>query len=192
MKKLMIALAVTVCAVAANAAAFNWTSSGTNSGKTINGKNGSALYSATTAYTLYLFDAGVTSQDVLLAGLRGDKAITDFTSVASQTLASNSRITAQEFSYGETGTTYNYYMAVINGDDVFLSASVSSMAQLADTSNVSFSGLGNATKNAFADTTATFAASGAGWYSTAAVPEPTSGLLMLLGMAGLALRRRRA
>ena len=32
---------------------------------------------------------------------------------------------------------------------------------------------------------------GAGWYA-ASVPEPTSGLLMLLGMAGLALRRRRA
>ena len=30
---------------------------------------------------------------------------------------------------------------------------------------------------------------GAGWY---AVPEPTSGLLMLVGLAGLALRRRRA
>lgn len=29
-------------------------------------------------------------------------------------------------------------------------------------------------------------------WSTMAVPEPTSGLLMLLGMAGLALRRRRA
>ena len=29
-------------------------------------------------------------------------------------------------------------------------------------------------------------------WSSAAVPEPTSGLLMLLGMAGLALRRRRA
>ena len=32
--------------------------------------------------------------------------------------------------------------------------------------------------------------SGAGWYT--AVPEPTSGLLMLVGLAGLALRRRRA
>ena len=29
------------------------------------------------------------------------------------------------------------------------------------------------------------------WYAVA-VPEPTSGLLMLLGMAGLALRRKRA
>ena len=37
----------------------------------------------------------------------------------------------------------------------------------------------------------TFGAATSGWQTTA-VPEPTSGLLMLLGMAGLALRRRRA
>lgn len=30
-----------------------------------------------------------------------------------------------------------------------------------------------------------------GWQAAAAVPEPTSGLLMLLGVAGLALRRKR-
>ena len=33
---------------------------------------------------------------------------------------------------------------------------------------------------------------GAGWYTAAAVPEPTSGLLLLLGVAGLALKRKRA
>lgn len=37
----------------------------------------------------------------------------------------------------------------------------------------------------------TFSSDTSGW-TTTAVPEPTSGLLMLLGMAGLALRRRRA
>ena len=33
---------------------------------------------------------------------------------------------------------------------------------------------------------------GAGYYQTEIIPEPTSGLLLLLGVAGLALRRRRA
>ena len=188
MKKLMIALAVAACAVVANAAAFNWTSSGTASGKVINDKSGSALYSAATPYTLYLFDAAVTSQDTLLAGLRDNKAITTFTSVASQTLANNSQITAQGFTYGAAEQSYDFYFAVINGDDVFLSASKGATGQASDTVNVSFSGISTATKKVFADSTATFAANGAGWY---AVPEPTSGLLMLLGMAGLALRRRR-
>jgi len=184
----MIALAVAACAVAADAASFNWTSAGTNSGKTINSKAGTALYSETTAFTLYLFDADVTSQAELLAGLRGNKGVTDFTSVTSQTLGDKSQITAKEFTYGETGNTYKYYMAIINGDDVFLSSSVSALGQASSTSAVSFSGLGSATKNAFGDA----AYSSAGWYSTASVPEPTSGFLLLLGVAGLALKRKRA
>ena len=39
--------------------------------------------------------------------------------------------------------------------------------------------------------TATFNMNNATW-TAVAIPEPTSGLLMLVGLAGLALRRRRA
>lgn len=48
----------------------------------------------------------------------------------------------------------------------------------------------DAAKATFGTTTAALLAGTSGSY--AAVPEPTSGLLMLLGVAGLALRRRRA
>lgn len=49
---------------------------------------------------------------------------------------------------------------------------------------------GTKTTKALATATAPIAFAGTG--SWAAVPEPTSGLLMLLGMAGLALKRKRA
>lgn len=49
---------------------------------------------------------------------------------------------------------------------------------------------GLAADASFGDLVGTQSASG--WQSTTAVPEPTSGLLLLIGMAGLALRRRRA
>ena len=186
MKKIMIALAAVALAVSAQAASFNWTSSGTSSGKTINSIAGTALYSTDAAYTLYLFDAATISQADLLAGLRDGGAITGFTSVKSQTLAANSQITATTFEYGQAEQSYDFYFAVVNGDDVFLSASKTAYGQQASTASVSFSGIGTASKNNFGD--ASYSA--AGWYS--AVPEPTSGLLMLVGLAGLALRRRRA
>ena len=58
------------------------------------------------------------------------------------------------------------------------------------TKSVSFTSSTGAKNLAFGSQATATQAAGA-WTATA-VPEPTSGLLMLLGMAGLALRRRRA
>ena len=88
-----------------------------------------------------------------------------------------------------TNGDYDFYSVLVDGDTFFFSDAKA---------NLNVSDLGE-TKPAFAlksqsnsgvinDASKGYA--GAGWYG--AVPEPTSGLLLLLGVASLALRRRRA
>lgn len=187
MKKIMIAGVAIAFAAVAHAAAFNWSTSGTNAAKTFYGPDGATALASGTV--VYLLDAGVSgnSQADVVAGIRGGKSITDFTTITSSTLDANSRLTAKGFEYGEAGNTYNFYMAIVSGDNVFVSDSKGAYGQASDTVNVLFSGVKTATQSLKADG----AYAGAGWYA-ASVPEPTSGLLMLLGVAGLALRRRRA
>ena len=75
------------------------------------------------------------------------------------------------------GTTYDFYFVLETADATFTSDTKSVLAQATDVATIGFGNMKTATQNA------------SNWQS---VPEPTSGLLMLLGMAGLALRRRRA
>ena len=191
MKKLIVSLALVCAAVAANAATFNWKGSGSSANKIIyaKGSTTTTLYSANNAAILYLFDAGVVSQDALLTSLRDGGSITSLTSVASQSLADTSKIVDQEFTYGVAGNDYNFYTAVINGDDILITASTQVGAQATDTPDVSFGSLKSISSAAGFGDTATFASNGAGWY---AIPEPTSGMLLLVGCALMALKRKRA
>ena len=189
MKKLMISFAATAFAVAAQAATFNWSCTGGASIGRIFAADGSTqLYAASGALTVYLFDADVKGQADLLAGLRAGDSISTFTSVDNSTINANSKIDATSVEYGAS-TAYNFYLAIVDGDNVLLTKSVSAIGTDVGSTEVSFaSGMAGDSKNAFA---AGSSFSATGWYSTASVPEPTSGLLMLIGMAGLALRRRR-
>ncbi len=77
------------------------------------------------------------------------------------------------------GQGYDFYFVIDNDGSTFTSAVKNIDAQADATANIAFGNMTTQTQNA------------ANW-TTASVPEPTSGLLMLVGLAGLALRRRRA
>ena len=75
------------------------------------------------------------------------------------------------------GSTYNFYFVIEDNGKTFTSAVKSVSAQATLTSNVTFGNMQSATQSA------------SNWQ---VVPEPTSGLMLLLGVAGLALKRKRA
>ena len=101
-------------------------------------------------------------------------AIIDGTdTVVSSATMSSGAITATTFSSDvfNAGTTYTFYYTMADAEgNTFKSGNKTTRAQATSTPSLSFLASGEWT----------------------VAPEPTSGLLMLLGMAGLALRRRRA
>ena len=182
MKKLMIAAAIVCAAVAAQASAFDWKTSATG-----------ALYNENTTDkytgTAYLFSAGdMTQQQVLTAWAAGTLSTSG--ALASKAVA-DGKITADAshpFDWGEAGDTLTAFVVVDDGSKVFISGTMNMAADLAQTQTFQFA-LKSGSQTA-ALTTTTFGSQG--WYTAAPVPEPTSGLLLLLGVAGMALRRRRA
>lgn len=163
MKKLLVLAAIIVASVAANAASFKWT------GANIYGANATDKWTGEVAIYAYATTASAA----------------DAVKVTSTDITGGALALTYDWSDATVGTTYNFYMVIEDGGKVFNSAESNPVvlkqgaAQVSGTTTVAFGNMTTATKTNAADS----------WQS---VPEPTSGLLMLLGMAGLALRRRRA
>ena len=186
MKKLMTFAACAMLAAATHAASVGWTLA-----------TGSASY-ANDAYKFFVI---------------GQKGVTDISTVTAL-LDAGSSVDAYAFgsgSIGSTGTgmaaatatgqptlgagTYTSFFVLF--DSATPTASSSKYALVSGASTLTKEvGSSAATVTFASGSQATFLSNASNWKTygsgSSPVPEPTSGMLMLLGMAGLALRRRRA
>lgn len=183
MKKLLIALAAATVAASIQAASFSWKTS--MSGKVYSPNNTSVLLSGT--FDAYVFDAAVVAQSDLVSAYHGKTLDLAGSSIsATKGSLNGGTIAATELSYGDVGSTYSLYFASVVTDGaneyLFISNAANGTGVEGKSTTVNLNG------KATTIFTAADGYQGAGFY---AVPEPTSGLLMLLGVAGLALRRRR-
>ena len=189
MKKLMIAIAAVAIGVAANAANVTWNLANVAA-------EGSATTEGYVAYFLMAADTSGAASAKLwsVADAKAAAASKDASAFTSHSLAAAKGLSDEGDVRSAKVTTYasswvspesgNFYAIVFNAESIADATHymVVGGAEADGTFKLSF---GTATANM----TASLNASSGTW---AAVPEPTSGLLMLLGVAGLALRRRRA
>ena len=95
--------------------------------------------------------------------------------------------------YDSSDTANNYFAAVILADDAAGNSYMYSSANASKKGNQAVEQLVTVAIGATATKAMADAWSATpGWYQYAAAPEPTSGLLMLVGLGALALRRRKA
>ena len=177
MKKIIIATIAVATSVVCNAAAFSWSTTGTIYKPT-------DTTSAVAGFTAYLFDTSTITQSALVSALRDGKSITDYTALSSYSSPTAAKVATTSFT---NSGDVNAFFAIVQDDYAYVSKVVEGEAQVVGTTPLSFASQSTSSKSVFSSTAAY---SSAGWYQT--VPEPTSGLLLLLGMAGLALKRKRA
>ena len=181
MKKLMMAAAIVCAAVASNASTVSWgVTTAMSTEKFASGNlylfTGSSIADLTTwaaSQTSFTLDSVKTALGANLAALNG----------APNTIALNAGLGSSTgnsvTTYGDSKTgNYSVFVVAISDDGKNLA-----VAKDPKTLNI---------RNVASPALATYGAADMNVYTASSVPEPTSGLLLLLGVAGMALRRRRA
>ena len=181
MKKIMIAITAVVIAAASQAATVRGTMS------QVQASDGSG---AASGYLAMVFDAATAQSDVIAAVMAKDSStLATLANDWNQTTTSNTSgllSSAGNGSYAASET-FSVYLVVFDAGSV----ADANNYFVSETKSGSINAAGSNATLAFGTFASQVAATGSsgGWV---AVPEPTSGLLLLLGMAGLALKRKRA
>ena len=193
MKKLMIMLGAVAAAIGVQAASIDW--SVANNGWVLDSDS-----KAASGFTVYLIN-GATSLETIAAAINSTTGAfdDDQTWVYASAATDNGKGRVSELTTTTDklvrGTDYDFSVLLIDagatgGPKYMVSDTFTQTAYKVGDDEAMGVSFGTSSLGANALTyNATSAANG---WAAVAVPEPTSGLLMLLGMAGLALRRRRA
>ena len=181
MKKLMIGLMTVAMATVVNAASVGW-----------------SMATGSSAYANYAYD-------FFVVGQKGAESIATITAL----LDAGQSVDSYAFGSGKVGGTGTAMTAAASSGATLDAGTYTSFFVLFDSATpevgsskyVVVEGASTLTKTISASAASITFTSGnvsstlnntSNWKSYGAVPEPTSGLLMLLGVAGLALRRKRA
>ena len=191
MKKLMMVVAAFALAASAQAATYNWKWTSTLKDPT------STAYSG----TVYVFNAQDYSQQTILTAFLANPKSYALSGAIDSYATSNGKgpSVPPDIPEANIGTLrgtgddkyvdYFYAATFTSGDDSYIlltdTYTVNVQASQETTLSTSLSG-----STSVMDVSTI--QDGKVWYGAEAIPEPTTGLLVLLGVAGLALRRRRA
>ena len=200
MKKLMLAFAAIVCAVVVNAATVSWSITG------VQNASGTKLTSGHTYMFFATSAAAAQTQIASLISLAGSGASAFESAMASAAWNDTKKATAAgTFSIGTSAAMGGYTLptnqslGLTGGQTYYAYGVIFDTATITDDSNYIIVQGGptttgfqpNQDSSALNKNIIMGSQASAEWMAVS-VPEPTSGLMLLLGMAGLALRRRRA
>lgn len=191
MKKIMIAAAVICMAVASQAASVKWQTYATGtSGALYNGSADATAYATYGAVTAYLIDTATYTQADAFADLVAGTFNASKT-IESATLSTASKIAQKQVEYGEVGVNNTlYWVAILDSENFYISSTKTDSPLSTGGKQITWSDVKSTSQTTLSASDGFTGA--AGFYNTAAIPEPTSALMLLVGLAGLALRRKQA
>ena len=187
MKKLMIVAAAALCAAYANAAAFNWK---TTASLTTDGSSVATSSAAMNGGTFALVYLGSDSANIdWTAATVVDTASPNFVSSMGKTSATTSKTFSFSMDDYKNGDIFGVVFKDSSNNLYYLQTGAS--GNMSPTYTISGLTDPTSTLDSFDFASSAFSISTSP-SAAVAVPEPTSALLLVLGMAGLALRRKRA